>query len=212
VRREPIEDLVVVIPGITGSRLAVDGREVWGPSPGAIGRAIGTFARSVKALQLPEDIGDGHPGDGVVPVGLFPSVHALPGVWPLIQGYTDLLGWLERTFTLRRALPGAAPDAPVNLVAFPYDWRLSCRYNAGLLAVRIDDALARWRATAPYRAEAKVRLICHSMGGLIARYWAECLGGADRRRLALPAGADHSPGRDRPGSAGGCVLLPRGGS
>jgi hypothetical protein len=64
VRREPVEDLVVVVPGITGSRPAVDGREVWGPSPGAVLRGIATFAGSVRALRLPRDIGDGHPGDG----------------------------------------------------------------------------------------------------------------------------------------------------
>lgn len=191
VRREPVEDLVVVIPGITGSRLAVDGREMWGPSPGALRRGITTFAGSVKALQLPKDIGDGHPGDGVVPTGLVPSLHAIPGVWPLVDGYSDLLGWLERTFTLRRALPGDRSDTPVNLVEFAYDWRLSCRYNAGRLAVRVDEALGRWRATAPHRADAQVRLVCHSMGGLVGRYWVECLGGADVTRQIITLGTPH---------------------
>ncbi|KNE80294.1 hypothetical protein ADZ36_22760 [Streptomyces fradiae] len=190
-RREPVEDLVVVIPGITGSRLAVDGREMWGPSPGALRRGITTFAGSVKALQLPKDIGDGHPGDGVVPTGLVPSLHAIPGVWPLVDGYSDLLGWLERTFTLRRALPGDRSDTPVNLVEFAYDWRLSCRYNAGRLAVRVDEALGRWRATAPHRADAQVRLVCHSMGGLVGRYWVECLGGADVTRQIITLGTPH---------------------
>lgn len=191
VRREPVEDLVVVIPGITGSRLALGGNEVWGPSPGALRRGITTFAGSVKALRLPKDIGDGHPGDGVVPTGLVPSLHTIPGVRPLVDGYGDLLGWLERTFTLRRALPGDRPDTPVNLVEFAYDWRLSCRYNAQQLAVRIDEALGRWRAGAPHRADARVRLICHSMGGLVGRYWVECLGGADVTRQIITLGTPH---------------------
>ncbi|MFF8768585.1 hypothetical protein [Kitasatospora sp. NPDC015120] len=199
-RQEPIDDLVVVIPGITGSRLAVDGKEVWGPSPGALGRGLATFLGSVRALRLPTDLGDDHPGDGVVPTGLVPSLHAVPGVRPVVDGYSDLIGWLERTFTLRRALPGSrpgppdrpgAPEVPVNLVEFAYDWRLSCRYNARLLAVRVDEALGRWRATAPHRAEAKVRLICHSMGGLVARYWVECLGGAEITRQLITLGTPH---------------------
>lgn len=180
-----------MIPGITGSRLAVDGKEVWGPSAGALRRGIATFAGSVKALRLPRDIGDGHPGDGVVATGLVPSLHAIPGVWPLVDGYGDLVDWLERTFTLRRELPSDGPDVPVNLVEFAYDWRLSCRYNAGRLAVRVDEALGRWRATARHRSQAKVRLVCHSMGGLVGRYWVECLGGADVTRQLITLGTPH---------------------
>ncbi|GAA3868664.1 hypothetical protein GCM10022243_37860 [Saccharothrix violaceirubra] len=187
-RREHVDDLVVVIPGILGSRLAVDGKEVWGTSPGAALRAIRTFAGSIKDLRLPKDIGDGHPGDGVVPTGLLPSLHALPGVWPVVDGYGSLIDWLERTFTLRRALPGDGPDTAVNLVEFAYDWRLSCRYNAHLLSIRVDKALGRWRTRHP---DAQVRLICHSMGGLIARYWVECLGGAEVTRLLVTLGTPH---------------------
>ncbi|MFJ7207132.1 esterase/lipase family protein [Streptomyces sp. NPDC098789] len=190
-RREPIEDLVVVVPGILGSRLAVDGREVWGASAGALWQGIRTFTGSVKGLRLPKDLGDGHPGDGVVPVGLVPSLHALPGVWPLVDGYSGLLGWLERTFTLRRALPGERADTPVNLVEFAYDWRLSCRYNARLLAARVDEALGRWRASAPHRADARVRLVCHSMGGLVGRYYVECAGGAEVTRQLITLGTPH---------------------
>lgn len=191
VRREPVEDLVVVVPGITGSRLAVDGKEVWGPSAGALLKGITTFAGTVKALALPRDLGDSAPGDGVSATGLVPSLHALPGVWPLVDGYGDLLGWLERTFTLRRPLPGDRPDTPVNLIPFAYDWRLSCRYNAARLAGRVDEALGRWRASAPHRGEAMVHLVCHSMGGLVGRYWVECLGGADVTRQLITLGTPH---------------------
>ncbi|MCX5370020.1 MULTISPECIES: hypothetical protein [unclassified Streptomyces] len=181
-RRESVEDLVVVVPGIMGSRLAVDGREVWGPSAGAVWEAIRTFSGSVRQLTLPKDVGDGHPGDGVEPVGLFPALHALPGVWPLTDGYDTLLIWLQRMFTLR-------PSS--NLIGFAYDWRLSCRHNAGLLARRVDEALGRWRASDPRRTNAKVRLICHSMGGLVGRYYVECLGGAEVTRQLITLGTPH---------------------
>ncbi|WP_143659276.1 hypothetical protein [Streptomyces sp. SA15] len=187
VRNNTVEDLVVVVPGIMGSRLAVAGREVWSPSPGAVWEVIRTFAGSVRDLGLPKDIGDDHPGDGVEPVGLFGSLHALPGVWPLIAGYDGLLEWLRGTFTLRET----TPDAPGNLVEFAYDWRLSCRYNARLLHRRIDEALGRWRASAPGRANAQVRLICHSMGGLVGRYYVECLGGAEVTRTLITLGTPH---------------------
>lgn len=181
-RRESVEDLVVVVPGIMGSRLGLGGREVWGPSPGAVWQAVRTFAGSVRELALPKDIGDDRPGDGVVPLGLVRSLHALPGVWPLTDGYDTLLDWLQDSFTLRPA---------ANLVEFAYDWRLSCRHNAGLLARRIDEALGRWRASAPERADARVRLICHSMGGLVGRYYVECLGGAEVTRRLITLGTPH---------------------
>ncbi|MEU6235429.1 hypothetical protein [Kitasatospora sp. NPDC047058] len=189
--REQLDDLVVVVPGILGSRLAVDGREVWGPSPGAVWDGIRTFARSVTALRLPRDIGDDHPGDGVEATGLVPSLHALPGIWPLVNGYGDLCAWLERNFSVRRALPGAPAEVPVNLVEFAYDWRLSCRYNARRLAERVNEALGRWQASSPERADARVRLICHSMGGLVARYYVECCGGAEVTRRLITLGTPH---------------------
>ncbi|MEV2212504.1 hypothetical protein AB0H86_13790 [Streptomyces sp. NPDC050997] len=181
-RRESIDDLVVVVPGIMGSRLMLGGREVWGPSPTAVWQAVRTFAGSVRELALPRDIGDDHPGDGVVPTGLVPGLHALPGVWPLTDGYDTLTSWLRREFTLR---PGA------NFLEFAYDWRLSCRYNARRLARRVDEALGRWRASAPERADARVRLICHSMGGLVGRYYVECLGGAEVTRRLITLGTPH---------------------
>ncbi|WFB09943.1 hypothetical protein LRS74_25055 [Streptomyces sp. LX-29] len=85
-------DLVVVVPGILGSRLADrDGKEVWGLSGGALWRGIRTLGGSVRDLRLPDDIGDDHPGDGVRPIGLLHDLHALPGVGPLVDGYSGLL-------------------------------------------------------------------------------------------------------------------------
>jgi Lecithin:cholesterol acyltransferase len=189
--RERVEDLVVVVPGILGSRLAAaDGREVWGTSGRAIWGAIRSFGGVVKDLRLPSDLGDDGAGDGIVPVGLMPGVHALPNVgWP-VEGYSGLLGWLEGNFSLRRALPGDRGGA-VNLVAFAYDWRLSNRYNARRLEAVVDEALGRWRESAPHRAQARVTFLCHSMGGLIVRYWAEVLGGFEVTDRIITLGTPH---------------------
>lgn len=188
--RDAVDDLVVVVPGILGSRLAdADGREVWGLSGPALLRGIGSFGRSVKGLRLPADIGDDDPGDGVRAVGLMRDVHGLPGVWSGVDGYTDLLDWLEQHFTLhRRVGSGEDASAPANLVPFAYDWRLSCRRNAALLAITVAEELERWRASAPQRADARVVFVCHSMGGLIARWYVERGGGAETTRRVITLG------------------------
>ena len=55
-------DLVVVLPGIMGSTLARNNKPVWEPSAGAVLRALSTFGRSIKQLQLPHGIGDARLG------------------------------------------------------------------------------------------------------------------------------------------------------
>lgn len=181
--RAQVTDLVVVLPGIMGSRLAdADGKPVWDLSGAALVRGLRTFGGSLKALCLPKDIGDGHPGDGVVPVGLMPDLHVVPGIWHPVDGYTDLLRWLERHFTLSVA---------DNLLTFPYDWRLSCRHNAERLKGRIDLELERWRASAPDRREARVVFLCHSMGGLVARHYVQRLGGHEITRCLITLGTPH---------------------
>ncbi|MCG7526153.1 hypothetical protein MHW47_17090 [Streptomyces sp. OfavH-34-F] len=190
--RGRVDDLVVVVPGILGSTLAdADGHEIWAASGRALVRGIRTFGRSVGDLTLPAGLGDGHPGDGVRPTGLMSDVHALPGVWNPVDGYSGLLNWLEKHFTLRRRLPGDPAGVPANLVGFPYDWRLSCRYNAERLAARVERELDRWRASRPDRRDARAVLLCHSMGGLVARCYVEQCGGAELTRRVVTLGTPY---------------------
>ncbi|MFF7456746.1 hypothetical protein [Kitasatospora sp. NPDC008115] len=149
--QEPIEDLVVVIPGITGSRLG-DGRQGGvGPSPGALGRGIATFLDSVKALRLPADLGDDHPGDGVVPTGLVPSLHAVPGVRPVVDGYSNLMRLLpadEAAVQLRpmRAEPEAPDQAPAATLAAAAE-RLHDREDTDAEREYEQQRTALWPAT-----------------------------------------------------------------
>ena len=88
-------DLVVVLPGILGSTLLdAAGREIWAPSAGAVLRAVSSFGHNLR--PLPDDLGDDHPGDGVTFGRLMPDLHALPGIWTPVKGYTPLLARLER--------------------------------------------------------------------------------------------------------------------
>jgi pimeloyl-ACP methyl ester carboxylesterase len=180
-------DLVVVLPGILGSTLRQDGHLVWAPSAGSALRAIATFGASLRRLELPAGIGDDHPGDGVEPAGLMPDLHVLPGIWTAVKGYDRLLARLR---SLGYREPGLG--VPVgNLIPVAYDWRLSCRYNAKRLGTIIEPALKRWQDQGKPYADAQVVLVCHSMGGLVARWYIEKCGGAEITRKLITLGTPY---------------------
>lgn len=82
---------------------------------------------SLQRLQLPDGIGDEHPGDGIEPTALMPDLHVLPGIWTPLKGYDRLPARLR---SLGYREPGTNPAGPPgNLLPVAYDWRLSCRYN-----------------------------------------------------------------------------------
>jgi len=180
-------DVVIVLPGIMGSTLSRNGEPVWSPTLGGLLQAIRHFAGNIKALKLPEGIGDEHPGDGVQATGLMPDIHALPGIWTPIKGYNRLIKRIE-SLGYHQQNAGAAP---ANLVLFPYDWRLSNRYNAKLLAKVANRAHDRWRAQGGPHAGAKLVFVAHSMGGLIARRYIECEQGAERTRKLITLGTPY---------------------
>jgi pimeloyl-ACP methyl ester carboxylesterase len=185
----PPTDVVVVLPGILGSTLRQDGHLVWAPSAGSALRAIATFGASVKRLQLPAGIGDEYPDDGVEPAGLMPDLHVLPGIWTPVKGYDPLLARLR---SLGYREPGTGPGSPPgNLLPVAYDWRLSCRHNGQRLATIIGPALERWRAQGDPHADAQVVFICHSMGGLVARWYIEKCGGAEVTRKLITLGTPY---------------------
>ncbi|MCG5437838.1 esterase/lipase family protein [Micromonospora foliorum] len=182
-------DFVVVLPGILGSTLRYRGKLVWAPSAGSALRAIRTFGHSIRDLQLPDGLGDEHPGDGVEPVGLMPDLHVLPGIWTPIKGYDRVLNRL-RSLGYRESVNH--PDAPPgNLLPIAYDWRLSNRYNGRRLARLIEPALESWRGQGGSYADAMVTLVCHSMGGLIARWYIECCGGAETTHKLITIGTPY---------------------
>ncbi|MET7898565.1 lipase/acyltransferase domain-containing protein [Streptomyces mirabilis] len=166
--------MIVVLPGITGSVLrsrgedGSDGKDVWAPSIGAIWSTLATRGHSLQRLLL--DHGD--PGD-VVAERLMPDAHLVPGLVK-IDGYSSLAAAVRDTFDV---VPGSVgSDRPANYLEFPYDWRLDNRVSARRLADTVDTALHRWRKHSN-AADARVIFLAHSMGGLVARYYLEVLGG-----------------------------------
>jgi pimeloyl-ACP methyl ester carboxylesterase len=183
-------DLVVVLPGITGSTLGVRGADgspasenlIWAPSAGAVWKLL-TGGSSILKKALPEGIGDAAPEDGVEPVALMPDVHVLPGIWTPIRGYDVLVNDLEGLGYRRDNGP-----KPPNLIAFAYDWRLSNRYNGERLKTVVEPALERLRAEGGASADARIVFVVHSMGGLVARWYIEKCGGAEVTRKLITLG------------------------
>jgi pimeloyl-ACP methyl ester carboxylesterase len=173
--KEPMKDMIILLPGILGSALAKDGRPVWDVSVGAIGNALFSLGVSLQDLTLGSEASS---NDGVTPTHLVADVHMIPYLWK-IDGYSGLSEFIRSKFDV-------VPDE--NFFEFPYDWRLDNRISAQRLSSFVGERLDSWRGRHP---DAQLILIAHSMGGLVARYFLEVLGGwRDTRRL-ITLGTPH---------------------
>jgi pimeloyl-ACP methyl ester carboxylesterase len=155
---ERSNDLIVVIPGILGSVLQRDGREIWNHSFAAMRHGLPP-RRLVQALAL-------HQPGNVRATSLINGLHIVPGLWG-IDGYGTLLARLARVG---------------EVITFPYDWRLSNAINAE----HLEKAMAR-----NLRPGRRAVFVCHSMGGLLARYYLEVLGGREIARRLITIGTPH---------------------
>ena len=171
-----VNDIVVLLPGIAGSRLGKDGKAVWDISLGALSNAILSLGGNIKRLELDGDDPEAeYADDGVRELGLMPDLHFLPGLNWRIDGYGKLSKRFLTWFDL---------EAGQNYFEFPYDWRRDNRAHAHRLRRQSREWLATWRARSGNR-DARLILVAHSMGGLIARYFLECTedGWRDTRML-----------------------------
>lgn len=166
--RYKMPDLIVLLPGITGSVLKKNGEVVWGYSASTIAKALFTHAESmINAMALPHDdpaVDD--LGDGIAADALMPDLHLLPGIWK-IDGYAKIADAIKSAFDVTDG---------ENFFPFPYDWRRDNRVAARKLAKATHSWLSAWRQKSG-NANAKLILIGHSMGGLVSRYFLECLEG-----------------------------------
>jgi len=160
-------DVVVLIPGIMGSALAdQDGAQRWGLSdPRWYARAL-ACRDGLAPLRLTEEERADLGTVRLRPVGLLRTPAFLPGLGG-VEPYTKLAD------RLRRAV--VHPDL---VLEFAYDWRLPVLHNARLLAEAAHRHLEAWRASDGHRKarreqpderEARLVLVAHSMGGLLAR-------------------------------------------
>ena len=184
-QQQSMSDVIVLIPGILGSVLVKDGREVWGASGSSIAGNLMTFGKALRALELPYGIGHDDPKDRVTAPRVLPSLYMVPKFWKA-DGYGRLTARLKERFTLTQATDERAG----NLLEFPYDWRLSNQLNAQRLSEAVTPVLDRWRQTTK-NTEAKLIFICHSMGGLVARYFLEVLGGHELTSKLITIGTPY---------------------
>lgn len=179
--KRPMGDVIVLLPGILGSVLQHDGKDVWAIDPGAALRAVLTLGNSIKQLKLdtdPPDLED--LGDGITAPRLQPDLHLIPGLWK-IDGYGKIEAGLFASYQLE---PGK------NYFPFPYDWRRDNRVHAQRLARESEKWLADWKAESG-NTDAKLVLIGHSMGGLVARHFLEVLDGWRNTRALITFGTPY---------------------
>jgi pimeloyl-ACP methyl ester carboxylesterase len=169
------DDVIVLLPGILGSALSKNGDVIWDASTTVVGRAILSGGASLQELAL---AGDTDTGTGVTATHLLSDVHIVPFFWK-IDGYSGLSEYLQDRLDARLG---------ENFFEFPYDWRLDNRISAQRLADAAGGWLEQRRKSYP---KAKLSLIAHSMGGLVARYFIEVLGGWRDTRMLITLGTPH---------------------
>jgi hypothetical protein len=145
---------IVIIPGITATELQIDGRTVWPPD--LVDASIKDFsdllarvARAVEDMKLLACDGQGNPIHKAVPLRMTPA--APPATGRL--GMDDFYG------VLAKALQSAFGKESVYF--FGYDWRLDNERSAAELEVFIRQVRKETGA-------AKVDIVAHSMGGIVA--------------------------------------------
>jgi pimeloyl-ACP methyl ester carboxylesterase len=184
-----MRDLVVVLPGITGSVLVdEDGRAIWNASGEAVWSYIRSLGKNLDKLVVPPHrVGTETPSGSIRAPRLVQGIHGVFGLGR-IDGYSALTRMLKQNFEMKLH---DDPEAPTNYIEFPYDWRLSNRVSASALKRLIDERLPIWRQSLEGGSKAKVIFIAHSMGGLVARYYLEKLGGWPNCRALFTFGTPY---------------------
>lgn len=180
--KTPMKDIVVILPGIMGSVLQKDGKDIWNISGRTISRALNPFGSKLKDLKLVgDDINGGDIEDGIKPTRLITDTYLVPGFsgfGKIVDGYNRLSNQISENFQgiVEGDIYNDPEEKAANFYHFPYDWRRDNRANANILKRLLDKRLKRWREASGHQ-DAKVILLAHSMGGLVSRYYLEVLGG-----------------------------------
>lgn len=131
---------VIIVPGIGGSRLSVDGKPFWPPPIYSLPAFLLEFPKlkvpTRHQVDAPEIV------DEIIWVG---------PTWRQ-SVYGRLVRFLEEVGGFRKG---------TDLFECPYDWRLSITSAALILARKVKEVKDTGLG---------IVLICHSMGGLVAQY------------------------------------------
>jgi hypothetical protein len=154
------------------------GKVLWNLTSGFILKTL--REHQLEDLIISSESHDIDLGDGIRPGEVIGGISMIPGLMKsdLYGGFGQML---RQSVGLRQG---------ENFFPFAYDWRRDNRVSAKRLATFVDEKLANWRKASGNDA-AKVILIGHSMGGLVSRYYIECLGGWQNVRRLFTLGTPH---------------------
>jgi len=172
-----------------GSVLQKDRRDVWALSGQALWGYLSSLGLSIQELKLTavDNLADDL-GDGIKATRLIEDLHTIPGICEH-AGYRHILNEIPDHLGMETgSILQSSPRA--NFFPFPYDWRRDNRVSAKELKKFIDKQLPIYREASGAR-KAQVILIGHSMGGLVARYYVEMLGGWESCRALITIGTPH---------------------
>jgi pimeloyl-ACP methyl ester carboxylesterase len=189
--KAPMKDLIVILPGILGSVLQKDGKDLWAISGQAIWQVLTQSGKAIANLKLSQDDPNAESlGDGIRATALIQDTHLIPGFWK-IDGYTQTARLITDNFDVTPGdIYNDPDDRAANFYQFPYDWRRDSRANARILKKLIDKRLKCWREKSG-ATDARVILMAHSMGGLVSRYYLEVLEGWQDSRALFTFGTPY---------------------
>lgn len=186
-----MRDMIVLLPGIMGSVLRKRGRDLWSPSPLAVLSAVVTLGHNLRGMNIYwDDPAVDDLGDEIEVGGLIEDAVIIPGLIKA-DGYTKLSETILGNFDVTKGSldPEDKPRPPANYFEFAYDWRRDIRFAARRLKELVDLRLAEWRAHAGEGA--RLILVAHSMGGLVARHYLEVLGGREECKALITFGTPY---------------------
>ena len=120
----PMKDMVIILPGILGSVLQKDGKDLWAVSGQAIWQVLTSLNQTIHNLKLGQDdpIAESL-GDGIRATSLIQDTHLIPGFWK-IDGYTQTSRLISDNFNVTPGnIYNDPDDKAANFYQFPYDWR-----------------------------------------------------------------------------------------
>ncbi len=179
---DPYRNPLIVIPGISGSRLRTgDGEVVWGAfGPGTLNPKSPEGAQAI-ALPMREDATLAELTDDVYPDGALDTVRInFLGIHLQLKAYYYILSTLGvagyRDDQL--ASTGAVQYGPGHYTCFQYDydWRRDIvesakRLHAFILDKRVYVAAETEKRFGIADLDIKFDIVAHSMGSLVARYY-----------------------------------------
>ena len=114
--------LVILLPGIMGSALQKDGKDLWALSGQALWQHLHTLGKRIGELNIQGDDWQRNDlGDGVRAVRLIEDLHSIP---PLVEhaGYSVIRKGISDFFGLKEGSV-EQPEESASFFTFPYDWR-----------------------------------------------------------------------------------------